>query len=105
MDEKSKKLQLNSLMKDDHTEEIQNKQFKENNAKRKRAIAKERSRRFLEKKHLNVLKSVHHVVYSFHFCRVILSTHSFFSLEAPQIHSVQQTTNIGRRSKHFYEAH
>ena len=54
--------QLNSSMQDDPTEEMQNKQVKENNAERKRAMAKERSRRFREKKCLNVLKSVHHVV-------------------------------------------
>jgi hypothetical protein len=41
---------------------MQNKQVKENNAKRKRAIAKERSKRFREKKGLNVIKSVHHVI-------------------------------------------
>ena len=49
--------QLNSSM-----QEIQNKQVKENNAERKRAMTKERSRRFREKECLNVLKSVHHVV-------------------------------------------
>ena len=54
--------QLNSSIRDDLTEEMQNKQVKENNAERKRAMAKERSRRFREKKRLNVLKSVHHVV-------------------------------------------
>ena len=54
--------QLNSSMKDGPTEEMQNKQVKENNAERKRAMAKERSRRFPEMKRLNVLKSVHHVV-------------------------------------------
>ena len=54
--------QLNSSMQDDPTEEMQNKQVKENNAERKRAMAKERSRRFREKKRPNVLKSVHHVV-------------------------------------------
>ena len=54
--------QLNSSMQDDPTEEMQNKQVKENNAERKRAMAKERSRRFREKKRLNVLKSVHHMV-------------------------------------------
>ena len=54
--------QLNSSMQDDPTEEMQNKQVKENNAERKRAMAKEHSRRFREKKRLNVLKSVHHVV-------------------------------------------
>ena len=54
--------QLNSSMHDDSTEEMQNKQVKENNAERKRAMAKESSRRFREKKRLNVLKSVHHVV-------------------------------------------
>ena len=46
----------------DSTEEIKNKQVKENNAERKRAMAKERSRRFREKKRLNAFKSVHHVV-------------------------------------------
>ena len=54
--------QLNSSMQDDPTEEMQNKQVKENNAERKGAMAKERSRRFREKKRLSVLKSVHHVV-------------------------------------------
>ena len=49
-------------MQDDPTEEMQNKQGEETNAERKRAMAKERSRRFREKKRLNVLKSVHHVV-------------------------------------------
>ena len=53
--------QLNSSMQDDPTEETQIKQVKENIAERKRAMAKERSRRFREKKRLNVLKSVHHV--------------------------------------------
>ena len=65
-------------MQDDPTEEMQNKQVKENNAERKRAMAKERSRRFREKKRLNVIKSVHRVVHSFHFCRVVLSTHTVF---------------------------
>ena len=37
-------------------------QVKENNAEQKRAVAKERSRRFREKKRLDVLKSVHHMV-------------------------------------------
>ena len=54
--------QLNSSMQDDPTEEIQNKLVTENNTKRKRAMAKERSRRFREKKRLNVLKSVHYMV-------------------------------------------
>ena len=54
--------QLNSSMLDDPKEEMKNKRVKENNAERKRAMAKERSRRFREKKRLNVLKSVHHVV-------------------------------------------
>ena len=49
-------------MQDDPTEEIQNKQVKENNAERNRAMIKERSRKFREKKRLNVLKSIHHVV-------------------------------------------
>ena len=53
--------QLNSSMQDDPNEEMQNKQVKENNAKRKRAIAKERSRRFREKKPIKVLKSVNYV--------------------------------------------
>ena len=47
--------QLNSSMQDDPTEEIQNKQVKENNVERKRA-------KFRGKKLLNVLKSIHHVV-------------------------------------------
>ena len=54
--------QLNSSMQDDATEEMQNKHVKEINAERKRAMAKERSRRFREKKRLNILKSVHRVV-------------------------------------------
>ena len=54
--------QLNSSMQNDPAEEMQNKQVKENNAERKRSMAKERLRRFREKKRLNVLKSVHHVV-------------------------------------------
>ena len=52
--------QLNSSMQDDPTEEMQNKQVKENNAERKRA--KERSKSFREKKCLNILKSYLHVV-------------------------------------------
>ena len=47
--------QLNYSMQDDPTEEMENKQVKENNA--------ELSRRFCEKQHLNVLKPVHHVVH------------------------------------------
>jgi hypothetical protein len=54
--------QLNSSMQDDPTEEMQNKQVKENNGERKRAMTKEHSRRFREKKRLNALKSVHRVV-------------------------------------------
>ena len=54
--------QLNSAMQDDPTEEMQNKKVKENNAEQKTAIAKERSRRSREKKRINVLKSVHHVI-------------------------------------------
>ena len=49
-------------MQDDPNEEMQNKQAKENNAELKRAMAKERSRSFREKKRLNVLISAHHVV-------------------------------------------
>ena len=41
---------------------LANKQVKENNVERRRAMAKEGSRRFREKEHLNVLKSVHRVV-------------------------------------------
>ena len=48
-------------MQDDPTEKMQNKEVKENNAERKSAMAKERSRRFQEKKLLNVFKPVHHV--------------------------------------------
>ena len=40
-------------------------------------MAKERLRRFHEKKCLNFLKSVHHVVHSFHFSHVVLSTQFF----------------------------
>ena len=47
--------QLNSSLQDGPTEEMQNKQVKENNTERNRAMAKERSRRFREKKRLNVL--------------------------------------------------
>ena len=54
--------QLNSSMQDDTTKKMQNKQVKENNAERKRVMAKERLSRFQENKHLNALKSVHHVV-------------------------------------------
>ena len=43
-------------MQDDPTEEMQNKQVKENNADRKRAMAKERSRRLREKKTSQCLK-------------------------------------------------
>ena len=49
-------------MQDDPTEEMQNKQVKENNAEQKRRMANERSRSFRQKKRLNVLKSVHHLV-------------------------------------------
>ena len=69
--------QLNSSMQDDPTDEMQNKQVKENNAERKRAMAKERSRRFREKKRLNVLK-IQKFKYS-----VVLSTHSFFNWHYP----------------------
>ena len=48
-------------MQDDPTEEMKNKRVKENNTERKKAMAKELSRRFREKKRLNVLKSVHRV--------------------------------------------
>ena len=41
--------QLNSSMQNDPTEVMQNKQVRENNAERKRAMAKERSRRFCER--------------------------------------------------------
>ena len=53
---------LNSSMHYDPTEEMHGMQVKENNTERKREIAKERSRRFREKKRLSVLKSVHHVI-------------------------------------------
>ena len=65
-------------MKDDPTEEMQNKQVKENNAERKRAMAKERSGRFREKKRPNVLNPFIMWFHSFHLCRMILSTHRFF---------------------------
>ena len=46
--------QVSSSMQDGTTEEMQDKQVKENNAELKRAMAKERSRRFREKKRLTV---------------------------------------------------
>ena len=54
--------QVNSSMQDYTTEEMQNKHVKENNAERKSAMAKERSRKFREKKRVDVLKSIHLVV-------------------------------------------
>ena len=48
--------QLNSSMQDVTIKEFQKKRVKENNAKRKRTMAKERSRRFREKKRLKSLK-------------------------------------------------
>ena len=59
---KYRKKKCTESQQDDPTKEMQNKQVKENNAERKRAMTKERSRRFREKKRLNVLKSVHNVV-------------------------------------------
>ena len=44
--------QLNSSLQDDPTEEMQYKHVKDNNAERKRAMVKERLRRFLGKKRL-----------------------------------------------------
>ena len=70
--------QLNSSMQDDPSEEMQNKQVKENNAERKRAIAKELSRRFREKKRLNVLKSVHYGVSQFSLLPCDLKAHTVF---------------------------
>ncbi|GBP71338.1 hypothetical protein EVAR_57722_1 [Eumeta japonica] len=55
--------QLNFLMRNDPTKQMQNKQVKDNCAERKRAMAKERSRRYREKKRLNVLKPVHYVIH------------------------------------------
>ena len=63
-------------MQDDPTEEIQNKQVKENNAEQKRA--KEPSRRFRDKKRLNILKSVHHVVSLFSLLPCDLKHTPFF---------------------------
>ena len=54
--------QLNSSMQDDPIKKMQNNQVNKYNAEREGAMEKERSRRFHEKKSLNVLKSVHHVV-------------------------------------------
>ena len=54
--------QLNSSMPDYPTKEMQHKQVKGNNAERKSAKAKERSRAFREKKRVDVLKFVHLVV-------------------------------------------
>jgi hypothetical protein len=52
-----KRSALNSSMQDDSTEEMQNKWVKENNAERKRAMVKECSRRFREKKRLKICSS------------------------------------------------
>ena len=52
--------QPNSSMQDNPTDEMKNKEVIEGNVERKRAMAKERSRRFREKKRLNIIKSVHH---------------------------------------------
>ena len=49
-------------MQDEITEEMQNKKVKENNAERKKAMAKLRSRRYREEERLNDLKSVYLVV-------------------------------------------
>ena len=59
--------QLNSSMQEDPTEEIQNKQVKENNAEQKRAMAKERSGRFREKKRqcLKICSSCGFIVFTF----------------------------------------
>lgn len=51
---------LNSSMQDDPSEEVQ---IQEKIAERKKAIAKECSKRYREKKRLNALKSVHHAVH------------------------------------------
>ena len=65
-------------MQDDPTEEMHNNQVKGNNSKRKRSLAKERKRRFREKKRLNVLKSVHHVVSYFSLLPCDLKHTPFF---------------------------
>ena len=72
--------QLNFSMQDAPSEEMQNKRVKENNAERKRAMEKERSRRFREKKRLNILKSVHHVVSLFSILPCDLKHTQFFFL-------------------------
>jgi len=62
---KRKRELANARMKkyqDDPTEKVQNKQVEENNAERKRVMAKERLKRFRAKKRLNVLKSDHRVL-------------------------------------------
>lgn len=51
--------QLNSSMQDDPNEEMESMRVQEKIAEWKKAMAKERSRRYREKKHLNALQSVH----------------------------------------------
>lgn len=55
--------QLNSSMQDDPNEEMESMRVQEKIAERKKAMAKERSRRYREKKRLNALQSVHDVVH------------------------------------------
>ena len=65
-------------MQDDPTEEMKNKKIKENNAERKRAMAKERSRRFRKKKSLNVLKFVLQVVHGSHDLDLRMKIHHLY---------------------------
>jgi hypothetical protein len=66
-------------MQDGPTEEMLNKQVKESNTERKRAMAKERSIRFREKKPLNVLQSVQYVVSYFSLLPCDLNRCFFFN--------------------------
>lgn len=55
--------QLNSSIQDDPNEEMESMRVQEKIAERKKAMAKERSRIYSEKKRLNALQSVHDVVH------------------------------------------
>jgi len=55
--------QLNSSMQDDPNEEMESMRVQEKIAKRKKSMAKERSRIYSEKKRLNALQSIHDVVH------------------------------------------
>jgi len=55
--------QLNFSMQDDPNEEMESMRVQEKIAERKKAMTKERSKRYREKKRLNALQSVHYEVH------------------------------------------